>query len=87
MTQKLIRGPGLIRLGGSAGLIALLFLAGCGGDDGTGPVGQGGNQGGAADAFTARVLATASTAPEEAEPVDVNAVAPTTPEDTEPSNL
>lgn len=87
MTQTLLRGPGLMRLAGPVGGMALLLLVGCGGDDGAGPVGQGGNQGGAADAFTARVLATASTVSEDAEAVDVSAVAPTTPEDTEPANL
>ncbi len=67
--------------------MAALLLAGCGGDDGAGPVGQGGNQGGSADAFTARVLATVSTSPDDAEPVDVSAITPTTPEDTEPVSL
>ncbi len=87
MTQTLLRGPGLMRLTGPMGGMALLLLVGCGGEDGAGPVGQGGNQGGAADAFTGRVLSTAGSAPEDAEPVDVSAVAPTTPEDTEPANL
>ncbi len=76
------------RLIGGWALGGLLVLAGCGGDNGGGPVGQGGaGAGGTPDAFTAQVQGVAASLPEESEPVAVDHIVPTTPEQAQPVEL
>ena len=71
-------------------LLCAVLLSGCGGGSGDGAYGSdhgGGGSGVKADAFFAQVDKLVASAPEDTEPVAVDAVALTSPDDTEAATL